>query len=398
MTSVLLLEPYFAGSHRSWAEGYAHGSGLDVRIESMPGRFWKWRMHGAAVTLAQRVVGQRPDVILCSDMLDLAAFRGLTHCMDSAPVVLYMHENQLAYPDQQPGEWWSASRRRRAARTDMHYAFINLTSALAADLVAWNSAHNRDSFLEGLAGFLGSLPDERIVDRIADVAARSVVLPVGVDLRALDAERPERRRPGPPRIVWNHRWEHDKGPETFVAAIKALNSSGVPFELIVLGESFSARPQVLDELVPLLGERLLQFGYAADRSSYARWLWEADVVVSTARHEFFGVSIVEAIYCGCRPVLPNGLAYVELIPEQLREGVLYDGFDELVTMLSAACRDVVAAADPGFGDDVEDEEGLCSRLRSRVARYDWCSMAPRYDELLTRVATLRGPPHQRREA
>ena len=65
-----------------------------------------------------------------------------------------------------------------------------------------------------------------------------------------------------------------------------------------------------------LGPRLVHFGFAESEAAYARLLWDADVVLSTAVHEFFGVSVVEAVYCGAAPVLPNRLSYPELIPPE----------------------------------------------------------------------------------
>ena len=45
---ILLIEPYFTGSHKQWAEGYKSYSKHEVKILSMKGQFWKWRMHGGA--------------------------------------------------------------------------------------------------------------------------------------------------------------------------------------------------------------------------------------------------------------------------------------------------------------------------------------------------------------
>jgi len=45
---ILLVEPFFVGSHASWAKGYQQFSQHDVEILSLPGRHWKWRMYGGA--------------------------------------------------------------------------------------------------------------------------------------------------------------------------------------------------------------------------------------------------------------------------------------------------------------------------------------------------------------
>ena len=101
MSEIMIVSPYHGGSHRAWAEGYQKFSQNDVALLTMPARFWKWRMHGGAVTLARRFNrdGWQPDLILATDMLDLTTFLALTrHRIDKLPVALYLHENQLTYP------------------------------------------------------------------------------------------------------------------------------------------------------------------------------------------------------------------------------------------------------------------------------------------------------------
>ncbi len=41
---ILLLEPYYGGSHRSWADGYVAHSRHNVMLLTLPARFWKWHL------------------------------------------------------------------------------------------------------------------------------------------------------------------------------------------------------------------------------------------------------------------------------------------------------------------------------------------------------------------
>ncbi|NJN53369.1 MAG: DUF3524 domain-containing protein [Anaerolineae bacterium] len=77
---ITLLSPYHGGSHKAWATGYQQHSQHAVSLLTLPDRFWKWRMHGGAVTLARRFRERKykPDVILATDMLDVTTFRGAT--------------------------------------------------------------------------------------------------------------------------------------------------------------------------------------------------------------------------------------------------------------------------------------------------------------------------------
>ena len=50
--TIWLLSPYHTGSHRAWAEGYQSHSRHSVYLLTLSGRFWKWRMQGAALELA----------------------------------------------------------------------------------------------------------------------------------------------------------------------------------------------------------------------------------------------------------------------------------------------------------------------------------------------------------
>ena len=159
-----------------------------------------------------------------------------------------------------------------------------------------------------------------------------------------------------------------------LAALYALADEGVPFRVALAGENFRVQPAEFTEARERLGARLVHFGFAESEADYARLLWDADVVLSTAVHEFFGVSVVEAIYCGAAPVLPDRLSYPELIPPDFHARCLYDDFAGLLARLRA------------FLTNPEPLPGL----QRALARFDWSMMGPVYDDLLEDVAKNRG--------
>jgi hypothetical protein len=175
---VLWLDPFHGGSHAAVAAGYAARAAHSVQLLTLPiSGGWRWRMRGGAITLARlaRTLDARPDLIVASDMLDLATFRALTaDRLGGVPAAIYFHENQLTYP-LPPGR-----------QRDLSFAWVNYTAALTANAVIFNSDFHRRSFLAALPGLLGRYHDYQELDTVAQIAAKSHVLPPGIDLASLD--------------------------------------------------------------------------------------------------------------------------------------------------------------------------------------------------------------------
>ena len=308
---IALIEPFYSGSHKAWADGLKANIPVSVDLYTLPGRHWKWRMHGGAVSLARQFLetDQTYDLIMASDMVDLPVFRALTReKVENTPVVAYFHENQLTYP-------WSPDDPDLELSRDNHYAFINYTSALAADQVWFNSQYHMDAFIDALPEFLKGFPDFRETDNIATIRNKSSVLHLGLDLKRFDVGKQFQQNPVP-IILWNHRWEYDKNPEEFFTVLFELDKEGFEFQLVLLGERYKKSPAIFDIAQQNLSRRILHSGFTKSFNEYASWLWKSDVLPVTSKQDYFGISVVEAAYCNTIPIVPDRLAYSEYIPNQ----------------------------------------------------------------------------------
>jgi len=283
-------------------------------------------MRLAAIEMLHEAAGAggfrpRPEILFTTSLMSLTDLRALLPpALRVVPCVLYMHENQAAYP--------RGHTLPEAGQRDVHFALTNLTSILAADLVIFNSEWNRRSFAEGIAAVLAHAPDARLDDPLRRLDQRSTVIwppvePPPGEIGGSDTGI--RGSPGaadrvlhnPTRVVWPHRWEHDKGPETL---LRLAHRYTEPANLrwTILGEQFRDVPPAMAEFRRRMGHRIDHMGFEPDRRRYWQRLASGDWVLSTARHEFFGIAVVEALLAGCLPWLPDRLSYPELLPPPAR--------------------------------------------------------------------------------
>lgn len=383
---ILALNPWHGGSHRAFLDGWIQHSQHEFTVLPLPAYKWKWRMRHAAVTFSQQLhellsgdPGDCPewDVLFCTDMLGLAEFRGLCpEVIRQLPAVVYFHENQLTYPTQKDEE------------RDFHFAYSNMTSALASDGVWFNSAWHRDEFLTALRGLLRRMPDFGHEDSVDAILARSSVQPPGIEIPAtrIESHQITAREPGPLRIVWASRWEHDKNPELFFTALDELSQLDVPFELSVLGESFRNSPRCFDEARVRFSDNIRHWGFARDRTDYWRILSESDVVVSTAGHEFFGISVLEAVSAGCHPLVPRALAYPETLganSDSFHDGTS-PGIAAALSRLSCALDTSMSASGTAVDEVIEVD-----RNTPDISRYFWNRRSEELDFAIEKLCVVR---------
>ncbi len=391
---VLAFEPFDSGSHRAVRESISRHSRHQWRWFTRPGRAWKWRMRLAAIELVDEAeaaggLDGRIDVIFATSLLSAA---DLIACLPArlrhVPVVLYMHENQVVYPAGcvKPG----------AGDRDVHFALTNLTSVLAADLTIFNSEWNRRSFLQGICELLRKAPDAELGDVSERIAERSMVIWPPVEP---PPPEPPEVAPGTGdsgasrdevgggegkggrvlhnvseavRVVWPHRWEHDKGPDELLRVAEEY-SEALNLRWTILGERFGESPGEMAEFERRFAGRIDHMGYVPGREEYWSLLSGCDWVLSTARHEFFGIAVVEALLAGCLPWLPMRLSYPELAPG-IESGASHAEEDAWSIW-------------PGRVPD--DSEGLRARIREHLEPAIAGNAVGRLDEAIGQVVAGR---------
>lgn len=271
---------------------------FEWQLFSLPGRHFRWRIRGNPIAWLDLLPTRPPDAIIATSMVDLAVLRGIRRDLCATPSLLYFHENQFAYP---------VSRDQHAS---IDPQMVQLFSALSSDRILFNSAWNRDSFCNGVTALCQMLPDHCPTELADRLLARSGMLPVPVTPIA----------PGPKRgglILWNHRWEYDKAPEVFAQAIDLLRKRDAPFQLALLGRRSRPPSAALERIRATAADRILVDAEVSP-SEYRHWLARADIVISTAKHEFQGLAVLEAVSAGAAPLVPDALCYVEQYPKTYR--------------------------------------------------------------------------------
>jgi glycosyltransferase involved in cell wall biosynthesis len=313
---VLLLSAYAAQSHVHWQDSLrTMFPEWSWQVLSLPPRHFSWRVRGNPLywALQEREVLERGyDLLVTTSMVDLATLRGLVPALASVPTVVYFHENQFDYPQDQ--------QRHSLLEAQM----VSLYSALAANRVVFNSHYNRETFCAGCAALLRRLPDFVPSDIPTLLRDKSTVVPVPLaEMIPIETMSGWPGRFGtepsrPLRLLWLGRFEHDKGGEGLFEILSQLEDSALDYELAMVGQQFRNSPEAFNRIERDFSHRLVHVGYVERAEDYQSLLRAADIALSTALHEFQGLAILEAVAAGCVPVVPDRLAYREIYPESLR--------------------------------------------------------------------------------
>ncbi|XP_054064179.1 glycosyltransferase-like domain-containing protein 1 isoform X6 [Rissa tridactyla] len=364
--SVLLIEAFYGGSHKQLMDLLQEELREDCVLCTLPAKKWHWKARTAALYFMQTVpASTNYRILFASSVLNLAELAALRPDLAKLKKVLYFHENQLVYPVQ------------KCQERDFQYGYNQVLS--------WFMPEHKLAHLEKVIGVKSNgdayrsegLPGQqksRALMKTSDARRESGLCeaqpglcttqhegppsPLTAPARLGTSEASESTNPcqeedkqhltfnlcnissgrdyqqRPLHVAWPHRWEHDKDPETFFKVLLKLKEKDLPFHVSVLGEAFTEIPDIFAEAKKALGSSVLHWGYLPSKEDYFQALCMADVVISTAKHEFFGVAMVEAVYCGCYPLCPKALVYPEIFPAEY----LYSTPEQLFKRLQNFCK------------------------------------------------------------
>ncbi|GLD91911.1 hypothetical protein PINS_up000444 [Pythium insidiosum] len=378
---VVLVEPFYGGSHKQLIDLLVKELLADVphAVCSLAPRKWHWRLMAASLSLSSTIpCSDALRVLFVTSMVNLAELLGLRPDLNVPSIrkIYYFHENQLTYPYQTPAtaaDGSDAVAPRKVAAEDFHIGWSQVLSCLAADELVFNSDFNRQSFLSRVEAFINKIPEQELrlhglrarLERKSKVLYFPLVVPPPVSEPASDSPAADRLT-----IVWNHRWEYDKNPDEFFQTLFELDDAGCKFNVVVLGESFGESPHVFQQAKERLEASanafLTHWGFAPTRERYFALLRAADVVISTSHHEFYGVAVLEAVLCGCYPLVPNRLVY----PEFFGKDHLFNTQRQLFKKLKYFCGNPRAAR--AFRDGKSEA----------YLRHTWLHLRSDYDKLL----------------
>lgn len=347
---ILILSAYNAVSHNCLNNGIVkYLSNIEFTVLSLPPRFFPWRAMGNSLSFAfnyREELTKGYDLIFATSLTDITSLKGLVPELAKTPVVVYFHENQFDYPDS------------RSKHVNTEVMIISIINAFAADKVIFNTKFNMQSFMAGAKKFLKKMPDFSPHKDLSGIEKKASVLSVPIEPVAY-----KNKSGAKPVLLWNHRWEYDKGPDRFLNMLRELKKRDIDFDLNIVGQVFRDIPESFQIIEKEFEPSILNWGFAESRDRYEDILSESSFIISTSVHDFQGLSVMEAADAGCTPILPNRVAYPEIFSNEF----LYDTSDDLMVEASNCADLIVKLAD--------------KRGTSDMSQYYWGNLKEKYEEL-----------------
>lgn len=309
---ILLVETFFKGSHKSWANQLKFylekESHFDLTILPIDSLSWKDSMLVGVDFLPE--INNQFDLIIVSSMVNLKEFKERFNL--KVPHIIYFHENQIAYP-------WTTNDRNGKKPI---FGEIQIEGAKLADGLCFNSKYNFNTFTQNHFEFV----------------KKSKILPIGLETEKYEKFKVTKNNEL--TFLWNHRWEYDKNPKYFFEILRKIKTK-YSFKLIVTGESpFHVENIEFKKARKDFKEDIIHFGHVDSFKEYIQLLWRSHISFNTSIHDFFGISVCESALCDVTTILPKSLAY----PEHFENSEnFYETENELLKKIDLATKNELSS-------------------------------------------------------
>ena len=238
-----------------------------------------------------------------------------------------------------------------AALKRLYFALLTRRSLRVADVVIPNSAG-----------------DER---RFAAHARRAVRIDNAIDYPAFAAAP---RRPVPGRLITVGRLASNKNLFALLDAFAAARAAQPSLSLVVVGDG-PLRPALQARAAALsLADSVRWAGEVADAQLRAE-LSAAELFLSAATYEGFGLALLEAMAAGLVPVVNTIEAFRDVIAEG-RDGFLAD-YSQPASAAQTILRALALAPD--------ERARLSAQARATASAYDWAQAVPKFEAVYAEV-------------
>jgi glycosyltransferase involved in cell wall biosynthesis len=351
---ILVLSAYHGGSHKYWLETIRDWfPTIDFHLLALEARNFSYTIRANPLEFYADLLQLHVedfDGLLATSMVDLASLIGIDSRWARLPSILYFHENQFAYPP--------SPKAHRSIEPQM----VQWYGAMAAGHLVFNSEYNRRSFFAGIEALSRRLPMTAKID-LQSMMAKSRVVPVPLREVQQKSQAPS----SPLQILWNHRWEYDKGPDRLTKLIGVCEEVGLPVQFHIAGKKHTGNAsewQRLSKTFPKTVGGVYELG----RPDYFALMARCHIVLSTALHDFQGLAMLEACQAGLCPLAPDRLAY----PEYMGKEHLYSSYPKDPRKEAEACFEKLKA----WCGDFETIPGA-----PNIKAYGGPILAPLYESL-----------------
>lgn len=296
---ILALEPFYGGIRRAMLSAVMRCSRHRWTLLKLPPRRMERRLLAAANWFAEQLdrhFSGHIDVLFTSEAMNLASLYMLAPSLASRPSVVYFHENHLPSPN---------------VDFDGPLDLVNLNTATAASEVWFNSTFHLKTFLTRGSALVARHPELASHNPMGAITAKARLVTPPLDLGYVGDVRAAYSQPDrvPGTIFVETR---DADVDFLNNALDLLQRSGRKFKLITVGpvkqlatgwERTTIRE--IDEPAQVLG------------------MMQSTVLLSVKPAATSDYLCVRGMLSGCRPVVPDGGVYPELIPQALHASTLY---------------------------------------------------------------------------